>query len=101
MLSRRETLIKMIAGLASQPAIMANRTIRPATGQALRIIVVYSGTPVSPMAAKITEQSMENTKFLTSIPPHSAFGSFISESFIAARPPPIIIIDIGVKADAV
>ena len=47
-LRRVETLITTVAGRASPLACRVKRTTNPATGQAAKMTVVISGTPVKP-----------------------------------------------------
>lgn len=96
-----ERLIKTVAGRASPPACIVKRTTSPATGQALRIIVVNSGIPLIPIANKITAPRRGKIIFRTNKLVHSARGKRIFLRLKLARLLPITIIDSGVKAGLV
>ncbi len=96
-----EILIKTVAGRASPFDCKVKRTTNPATGHALRITVVKSGTPVIPNNNKIIVPRIGKKIFLTKRLPQSAVGNLIFLILRLARLLPMTIIDSGVNAGLV
>lgn len=96
-----EILIKTVAGRASPFDCKVKRTTNPATGYALRITVVKSGTPVIPNNNKIIVPRIGKKIFLKKRLPQSAVGNLIFLVLRLARLLPMTIIDSGVNAGLV
>ena len=97
-LRRVETLITTVAGRASPLACRVKRTTNPATGQAAKMTVVISGTPVKPRHFKITIVRAGKTRLRNKIVAPKTGGTFRSARRIPAKLEPMMIIDSGVKA---